>query len=315
MSLEHDLSGLGGGIFGGNVPLLGMPSSPPPVLGTDQLQKAIDKFDQAVEKLAKLYDKASGSGFSGGGGNGGGGFLGSSGGGGFYHNGSGGFLGGKYNIGHFAEEVAGIAGFSIPFRGPMRHAYGNWGGAVNGGYSGSSTGFIGQHTFNGQPMGSNSGSAGQSGFLGQHTFSGQPMGGSGGGGRSGGGGFLSGRAPTGAGFMASGALSLMSGISGYGAASLPIQNAMSSFQQQGTLLAPSNVSNFGVYGDQMRTAAFGGRNASPNNFAMNAQDAAQGYSTLQQMSGAGIVSSNSTGRFGLGAAASFAGANPDMGYG
>lgn len=304
------------------------PGQPPHLLGTEQLQKAIDRFDAAVDKLAKLYASASTSLHGTGGGTYGAGRnnAGGSSFGGVSGSGRG-FLGGKYNVGHLGREAAGILGLDIPLRGPVGAAYGGWGGMYSstyGGFNGpalaggATFGGVPGHyaggapsaapaTFNGQPMGSGGNSGG--GFTGGSRYAG------GGPSVPGGGGFLSANGtPTGAGYMASGALSLMAAFSSYGKASMPTQFAMSTFQQQGNLLAPSYAQGSNQYGDRMRTAAFGSNNANPNNFAMNASDAAQGYGFLQRMAGSGIAASTSTGRFGLGAAASFAGANPNMSY-
>lgn len=307
---EQDISGLGwSDSTGGTLP--SPPSAPPPVLGTNDLQAAIDKFDQAVDKLAKLYDRAAGGGF---GNNGIGSNSTNNGGFGSANRGVFG-LGNQYNLGHFGSELAQVLGVQLPgLRGPAGRYYGGMNGLLSRLGGGGGGGFMGTATFGGQPMGGAPVSPPGNGGYSQGGGGGMAPPGGGSGGYNNGGYSSGGSGLGGFGWMATGATSLLSGLAGFGSSSMPTQMAMSQMQQQGTLLAPSSVTNFGVYGDQMRTQAFGSHNANPNNFAMNAQDAAAGYGILQQMAGSGLALSNSYGRFGYGAAASFAGANPSMSY-
>lgn len=320
MAGERDLSGLGGisGPSDSNwVPTPGFPTAPatggtPPnqpaqVLGTDQLQKSIDEFNQAVTKLEKVAQQMAGNGFgggSGGGSNGGGSGFGPSttpktNGGGPTFSGSpigatptraGYGLGGSDNAAPIGPNMQN-GNFS------QRQGLIGSGGAGNGG--GASFGGSQSRNPNGTFAAGGSGAGGASG---------------GGAGGTGGGQYASGNG--GGASITGGLMGVASGLASLGGSNLSSQMAMTTMQQQGTLLAPGGTGNYGTYGDRMRAQAFGSGtyNTPRNTFAYNAQDASAGYGTLQQMAGAGIVSSTSIGRAGLGAAASFAGANPDLSY-
>lgn len=342
MAGEQDLSGLGG-LRGPSddawVPTSSFPHAPteglntpprqsPTVLGTDQLQKAIDKFDKAVEKLEKIAQQMSGGGGFGSPRSGGGPAApggGSTNGGGATFRGSpigatptraGYGLGGDDNQfpvgpnmknGKFYQGQgligSGGAGYQngggASFGGQPRNANGTFANIVGGpgGGNGGGGSFGGGGAGGGQYNNGNGGFKGGGHFGGYVGRAGYAMGGTGG-----------------AALMSVGGI--MGGLESLGESNLTgAQLPMSNMQQQGLLLSP-NGTNSTAYGDQMRAQAFGsGRTGAPRNtYALNAQDASQGYSYLQQMSGAGIVSQSSVGRFGLGAAASFVGANPQLSY-
>jgi hypothetical protein len=331
MPEQHDVSGLGGDDWGSQLPggswsvnASGLatpgtapPQQPPSVLGTNDLQKAIDKFDKAVNKLTSLYDKQSKQQN-----NNNGGFGGQS---SYSGSNNGGYSSRQYHGGSLIDEAASLFGVTTSLPGPAGHHHGSLGNMLTGRTKSGSGGFLGASgTFSGQPIGAPpDGSSGQTPRLpamGQTSTGGSSSSGGGGfgsynGGYANGGYSSGGGGMSAAGYGASGVLALASGLKSLGTSNLPAQFAMSSMQQQGTLLAPSSVSNFGTYGDQMRTQAFGSHGQGANVYAMpGGQDASQGYGIIQQMAGTGIAGSNSYGQFGLGGAASFAGANPEMSY-
>lgn len=339
---EQDISGLGG-IQGPSdetwVPTSAFPSAPgsngqgtgqSAVLGTNQLQKAIDEFNSAVTKLDKIVQQMAGNGFSGN-------AFGSSG-GQKNSNGGGATFGGRptragYGIPGATDNESPI-GPRTPSGGFSGHSYVRGQGDTNNS-GGNGSGFLGKaasfggkfgilptgtYSLNPNSSDSSSGGGSGSGYGGQYAngnggYASSGSGsGSGGAGGNGGGGSSSGSGGMGTfGTALSAVGSMASGLTTMGRASLPAQQAMSSMVQQGTLLAPAGVANAQA-SSQMRNAAFGGGGQPTNNFAYNAQDAAAGYGILQQMSGSYLPSSNSAGRAGLGAAASFAGANPNMSY-
>ena len=278
---EPDASGLGDPSFDANNDSFGS-TGHVQVLGTNQLQAAIDKFEAAVSKLSALYDKAastmpsgvSGSGSRSANNNAGGASFGNS------------AQGSQSGVGTF------LRGMGNAWTGGK---YPSASSGQGGGQGGS--GFMGQFSVAGQPSGAPGGAGGQ------------------GGGDQGGGG-TSGWSKIGTGFIAATAA-----ISSFGTGRMADSTAMTNMTWQGNL-----INGGGWAGAQaQRRGAFGGGGVGLNNAALNAQDAATGYSTMQQWSGSSVPYSvgagnqvtygNGMGRALFGAASSFSASNPGLGWG
>jgi hypothetical protein len=270
------------------------------VLGTNNLQKSIDQFDKAVTRLEKVAQQMGGSGS-------GSPFGSSKNNGGGTGNGGGSSFGGRPTRAGYgipgATDYDSPAGPTLPEGGyyghsSIRNPDGTFKNGGNPKFGGQARNADGTFASGGGGAGGNGGGPSFGGSGGQYAK------GNGGHGLSSGGGSL-----------LAGLSGIVSGLGSMGESSMGAQVPMSTMVQQGLLLSPNGTSN-AVGTNRMLAAAYGSNSTSAptNNYAFNAADASTGFSALQQMSGSYLPSMNSTGRFGLGAAASFAGANPSMSY-
>jgi len=297
---EPDASGLGSPSFSSNADDSFSNPGSHSILGTNQLQAAIDKFDAAVTKLSQLYDKAASSMPVGGSQSNAAGISSNAGG------------------ASITNASQGAGGKRAGFLGLPSMQSGTTDAAAPGAAAPGS-GFMGQYSINGQPSGGSQGSGSQlangvSGFMGQHSINGQPSGSSGQG---------NGQGSNQRSGVASGFIATAAAIGSFGAARLPDSTSMTNMTWRGNLIGGAPGTGGWNQAASQRAGAFGAGGVGVDSNALNASDAAAGYSAAQQWSGSAmpykwtnnnrVTFSNPTASAMYGASSSFGAANPALG--